>query len=87
MKGKHCEFTKLKNGASAIACGVPDTCDHDDEGVFYYLFVDKKTREEVWISQKKVDEHFPRNKAMIGASASCSKCGALAIYCMDINVI
>jgi hypothetical protein len=86
MSGKHCEFVKLKTGTSAIVCGVPDKCDHDS-GIFYYLFVDRKTGEEVWISAENVNEHFPRWKTMLGASASCSRCGALAIDYTDKNLI
>jgi hypothetical protein len=87
MRGKHCEFVRLKTGTSAIVCGVPDKCDHDSEGIFYYLFADKKTGERVRIDAEDVNEHFPRGKTMLGASASCSRCGALAIDYTDKNLI
>jgi hypothetical protein len=86
MKGKHCEILKVGN-TTAIACGVPDRCEHDSNGEWYYLFVDKKTGKEVWISAGDADKHFPAKKTMRGASSSCSKCGALAINYCDMNLI
>jgi hypothetical protein len=87
MRGQHCEFINLENGTSAIVCGVPDRCDHDDNGPVYYLFIDKQTGEDVWISAKDVDKQGLQRESMIGASSSCSKCGALAIDYCDMNLI
>ncbi|MDR2626573.1 MAG: hypothetical protein LBC40_00885 [Dysgonamonadaceae bacterium] len=94
-KGKHCEFIGLGDGISAIACGVPDKCDHDSEGGWYCLLRSRITGEETWIRKENMPS-LPEDievwlnsidSAMIGGSSSCSKCGRLAIDCMDINLI
>ena len=96
---KHCEFIDLGNAATAIVCGVPDDCDHDDNGEWYIEIKFKDTEESEWCKQsefpcfdtgegkkqmdKWLDEH---NATVIGGSASCSKCGSLAIHSMDWNM-
>jgi hypothetical protein len=87
MRGKHCEFVKPENGASAIACGAPDRCDHDDKGAFYYLFKNKKTGKVVRVNADDAEDCHTRNSVIIGASGSCSKCGALSIDYTDRDLI
>jgi len=99
MSGKHCEFIGLGGSTTAIVCGVPDACDHDDNGDWYLGIKHKSTDETEWRKRsdfpnfdteegqremdKWLDEH---NAGIIGGSASCSKCGSLAIDSMDLNM-
>jgi hypothetical protein len=94
MKGKHCEILNMGD-ATAIACGVPDRCDHDSDGEWYYLVTDKRSRDSEWYKsseipsgQKELEEWLQCRHAVIGtSSSSCSKCGALAIDYCDMNLI
>lgn len=99
MDGKHCEYMDLGDNVSAIACGVPDSCDHDSDGQWYTEIRYKETGETEWFAksllpdlstkegQQFMDEWlYWKNAAIVGGSSSCSKCGKLAADCIDYNM-
>lgn len=73
MKNTHCEFMNLGNGVNAIACGIPDKCDHDSDGPFMYEGKDgnEYTQDQI----DKVSAEEAAALPVIGGYATCSKCG------------
>lgn len=93
MKGKHCEMIRIDSDVNAIACGIPDDCDHDSDGGWWYLVTDKESEETYWVKKEdipfdneyKMEEWEKRNIVTSGTS-SCSKCRKLDIDSMDWNM-
>lgn len=74
-KDTHEEFIKVGD-FSAFITGVPDTCQHDDDGETLH-FNDKG---RYWKDSELPDDHeekikFMKDNRINGGCVSCSKCG------------
>ena len=71
MNNTHCEIMDLGGGVTAIACGVPDKCEHDSDGPFLY-----EDKEGNVYSEAMLDLMAPEDVPVINSGyATCSKCG------------
>jgi hypothetical protein len=83
MQRSHTKFIHIDNIGTAFVTGIPDKCQHDDNGSCFFLgngdiLYEKNYRcptdEETYRYITKIAED--RNTYVCGGSVCCSKCGS-----------